>query len=119
MEIRLKRVYDTPGKSDGKRILVDRLWPRGLNKAKAGLDFWARDVSPSHELRKWYNHDPARWDAFRRRYFAELDASPEALQELLKAMGGGAVTFLFSSKEPTINNAAALKEYVEAKKKNG
>lgn len=119
MAIRLKRVYDPPEKSDGKRILVDRLWPRGLTKAKAGLDFRARDVSPSHDLRQWYNHDPAKWEAFRRRYFAELDASPEALRELLTAMGDGAVTFLFSSKEPAINNAAALKENLEAKKRGG
>ena len=117
MEIRLKRVYNLPEKSDGKRILVDRLWPRGLTKEKARLDFWAKEISPSNELRQWYSHDPAKWDEFRQRYFTELDASPLAYAELLQAMGHGPVTFLFSSKEPTINNAAALTEYVEAKKK--
>ncbi len=113
MHIRMKRVYEVPEATDGKRILVDRLWPRGLTKEKAALDFWAKEISPSNELRKWYGHDPAKWDEFRARYFAELDGVPEGVRQLREAMGTGTVTFLYSSKEPTINNAAALKEYVE------
>ncbi|HEY7681835.1 MAG TPA: DUF488 family protein [Gemmatimonadales bacterium] len=114
MQIRTKRVYDRADKSDGRRILVDRLWPRGLSKAVAKVDFWARGVAPSNELRRWYQHNPAKWDEFRKRYFAELDAVPEALAELRPYLKRGAVTLLFGSKEPRLNNATALQEYLES-----
>ena len=113
MRIRIQRVYEPPTPSDGRRILVDRLWPRGLSKADAKIDYWAKATAPSNELRKWYGHDPDKWPEFKSRYFAELDANPDGVAEFLGVMGEGAVTFLFSSKERRLNNAFALKEYVE------
>ncbi|HYD79053.1 MAG TPA: DUF488 family protein [Paucimonas sp.] len=113
--IKIKRVYDAPAASDGKRILVDRLWPRGIAKAQADIAHWAKSISPSNELRKWYGHDPEKWEEFRLRYFAELDANPDGMRELLAHLDTRAATFLFSSKELLINNAAALKDYVEAR----
>jgi uncharacterized protein YeaO (DUF488 family) len=107
--IRVKRVYDAPAPEDGRRILVDRLWPRGLTKEKAKIDYWAKDVSPSNELRKWYGHDPAKWGEFRKRYYAELDRNESGIEALIEAMGKGPVSFLYSSTERTINNAEALK----------
>lgn len=111
-QIRIKRIYQSAESSDGRRILIDRLWPRGLSKAEAKIDFWARSVAPSHELRRWYQHDPVKWDEFRRRYFAELEGLAAEMETLLEQMGQGVVTFLFSSKEERLNNAAALAEYV-------
>ena len=111
--LKLKRIYAPPAKSDGYRILVDRLWPRGLSKQKARVDSWLQDIAPSTALRKWYGHDPARWAEFRRRYAKELKAQSEAVKELkalLKAHP--AVTLLFSSKEEKLNNAVALKAYL-------
>ena len=115
MGIRIKRVYDDPEEADGYRILVDRLWARGVSKERAQIDYWAKDIAPSTELRHWYRHDPDRWPEFKRRYFAELGANPEAIEALLKQMPGGTVTFLFSSKEQRLNNAHALKEYIDSK----
>jgi uncharacterized protein YeaO (DUF488 family) len=111
--IRIKRVYEAPGPDDGRRILVDRLWPRGLTKEKAKIDYWAKDVAPSNELRKWYGHDPAKWDEFRKRYSAELAKNAAAVDALILAMGRGPVSFVYSSTERTINNAEALKLYLE------
>ena len=113
--IRIKRVYDEPGKEDGRRILVDRLWPRGLTKEKAKIDYWAKDIAPSNDLRKWYGHDPAKWNEFRKRYFAELNLNAESVKALTEAMGKGPVSFVYSSTERTINNAEALKLYLERK----
>jgi uncharacterized protein YeaO (DUF488 family) len=115
-KIGIKRVYDEPAPGDGKRILVDRLWPRGLTKEKAKIDYWAKDISPSNELRKWYGHDPAKWDEFRKRYFAELGKNAVAVEALTEAMGKDPVSFVYSSTERTINNAEALKLYLERKK---
>ena len=112
MVIRIKRVYDKQAKSDGRRILVDRLWPRGLTKADASVDFWARVVAPSHQLRRWYQHAAEKWPEFRRRYFAELDANPTGVAELRTQLGRGPVTLLFGSKETRLNNATALAEYL-------
>ncbi len=112
MEIRIKRVYAEPDAGDGTRILVDRLWPRGLTKEAARIDLWAKDVSPSNELRRWYGHDPGKWEEFKRRYFAELAARPDAVSALMQHLGKGPVTFVFGSKETDLNNAVALKEYV-------
>lgn len=113
--IKIKRVYDAPAASDGKRILVDRLWPRGIAKADAKIDFWAKGVSPSNDLRKWYSHAPEKWEEFRERYFAELDANPDSVRELLEQLDAHTVTFLFGSKELRINNAVALKDFVHAR----
>jgi uncharacterized protein YeaO (DUF488 family) len=110
--IHTKRIYDAASAADGRRILIDRLWPRGIRKEDARIDFWARDVAPSTALRRWYGHDPAKWDEFRRRYAAELDANPAGVAALRAAMGRGRVTFVFASKETRLNNAAALAEYV-------
>lgn len=114
MTIEIKCVYEKPMQTDGRRILVDRLWPRGLSKEDAKIDFWAREVSPTTELRRWYAHDPQRWSEFRSRYFEELDGNPEAVQELLGHVRMGTVTFVYSSKEQHLNNAVALKEYIES-----
>ena len=116
MKIHSRSVREKPARSDGRRILVDRLWPRGLSKERAAIDYWARDISPSTALRKWYNHDPAKWDEFRRRYFAELDDNAEGVTELRNQMGKGAVTLLFGSREARLNNATALIEYLKTRR---
>ena len=110
MAVKLKRVYLKPEKGDGCRILVDRLWPRGLSKRSAKVDHWLRDVAPSSGLRKWYGHDPARWAEFKRRYRAELKGEKDGLRELRALLRQHrTATLLFSSKEEKLNNAAALK----------
>lgn len=114
-EIQVKRVYDPPEAGDGQRVLVDRLWPRGLSKEKAGIHLWVRDLAPSNELRKWYQHDSAKWETFRARYFAELDRQPEAVTELIEASKGSVITLLFSSRELELNNAVALRDYLLGK----
>ena len=113
MAVKLKRIYLKPEKSDGCRILVDRLWPRGLSKSKAKVDHWSRDLAPSTALRKWYGHDPKRWAEFQRRYRKELKGEKDAVLELKTLLKQHrTVTFLFSSKEEKLNNAAALKAYL-------
>jgi uncharacterized protein YeaO (DUF488 family) len=113
MRLQLKRVYELPAKSDGIRILVDRLWPRGLSKAEAGIDFWAKDVAPTNELRHWYQHEQEKWPEFQRKYVTELQNNPEAVQELIAKIRNENATLLFSSKETSLNNAVVLKEYLE------
>lgn len=115
--IRTKRVRESPSKSDGDRFLAERLWPRGVKKAELKLDGWLKDVAPSTELRKWFNHDPKKWHEFLRRYEAELNSNPEAWQPILNAARKGTVTLLFSSHDPDHNNVVALKNYLEAKQK--
>ena len=112
MRIQIKRIYETPSAGDGQRILVDRLWPRGLSKDKAKVDHWAKSVSPSSELRTWYGHDPDKWEEFKRRYFKELDKNDSGVSELVRKIESRPATFLFSSKELRLNNAHALKEYL-------
>jgi uncharacterized protein YeaO (DUF488 family) len=114
MKLRTKRIYENPAPSDGRRILIDRLWPRGLSKSDAAIDVWIKDVAPSNELRRWYQHDPEKWPEFRKRYFSELDANPEQVAELREHLGTKTATLLFSSKETELNNATALKEYLES-----
>lgn len=114
MKVCTKRVYEGFDEADGRRILVDRLWPRGIAKADAKIDFWAKSIAPSNELRKWYGHDPDKWAEFRQRYFRELDANPDGLAELRSHLGSGRVTLLFSSKETRLNNATALRDYLES-----
>lgn len=114
--IQLKRVYDPEGSGDGVRFLVERLWPRGIKKENLRLDGWLKDVAPSTELRQWFSHDPAKWAGFQQKYFAELDAKPDALEPILKASAHGTVTLLFSSHDAVHNNAVALKAYIAAHK---
>jgi uncharacterized protein YeaO (DUF488 family) len=113
--IRLKRVYDKPAPDDGVRFLVERLWPRGIRKEDLPMDAWAKEAGPSTELRKWFAHDPAKWDEFQRRYFAELDTRPEAWEAVQRAAAHGTVTLLYSSHDAEHNNAVALGRYLEAK----
>ncbi len=118
--IALKRVYDDPSDSDGLRVLVDRLWPRGLTKAAARIDFWLRDLAPSNELRKWFHANPEHWKEFRQKYLAELHApaAEKALKQLYEALDRErSVTLLFASKQTEQNNATVLKEFVEGMKK--
>lgn len=111
--ILVKRVYAKPGRADGARFLVDYLWPRGVTKQVAELKGWLRDVAPSPELRKWFSHDPAKWEAFQTRYFAELDCNPEAWLGLLRAAETGPVTLVYAAEDTEHNNAVALKNYLE------
>jgi uncharacterized protein YeaO (DUF488 family) len=113
--IQLKRVYEKPEPHDGARFLVERLWPRGLHKADVQMDGWQKEAGPSDQLRKWFSHDPEKWTGFQRKYFAELDARPEAWDPILKAAEHGTLTLLYSSHDTEHNNAVALKRYVEAK----
>lgn len=113
MKFHVKRVYEEPARQDGTRILVDRVWPRGLSKEKAKVDHWLKDIAPSTELRKWFGHDPDKWDEFRERYFRELDDNPEAVDRLIAEAGDGTVTLVYSAKDETYNNAVALKAYLE------
>jgi uncharacterized protein YeaO (DUF488 family) len=115
MAFRIKRVYDNAEKDDGVRVLVDRLWPRGVSWEKARIDRWLKEISPSAELRTWYGHDPARWEEFKARYFRELDQHGEVIGELVEQAGAGAVTLLYASTEKRLNNAVALKEYLESR----
>ena len=110
--ISIKRVYEPAAESDGRRILIDRLWPRGVSKAAAQVGYWAKAVAPSTELRRWYRHDPEKWAEFRRRYAEELDANPDGLAELRTHLTDGPVTFVFGSKEERLNNAHALRQYL-------
>ena len=112
MSIQLKRAYDPVSESDGYRVLVDRLWPRGLSKERAHIDVWLKEISPSTELRKWYNHDPEKWDEFKKRYYRELDSHPEAVEQLRKIVSERPVTFVYGTRNETINHAVALKEYL-------
>jgi uncharacterized protein YeaO (DUF488 family) len=111
--IHLKRVYEPAEAADGTRYLVERLWPRGVKKSDLKLDGWMKDAAPTTELRKWFSHDPAKWDEFRRRYFEELTANPEAWQPIVEAARSGILTMLYSSHDAEHNNAVALKEFLE------
>lgn len=113
MGIRLKRVYEKPAKADGHRVLVDRLWPRGLTKQKARIDEWLKEIAPSAKLRKWFGHDPARWKEFKKRYAAELGAQRNQVEQLARESKKRTVTLLFGAKDTEHNNAVALKEYIE------
>jgi uncharacterized protein YeaO (DUF488 family) len=113
MPFKIKRAYEDAARGDGRRVLVDRIWPRGVSKAEAKIDQWRKEIAPSTALRKWFGHDPARWVEFKRRYFAELDAQSEALDELRKLAHGKTVTLVFGAKDTEHSQAAALKEYLE------
>ena len=111
--IQLKRVYDSAAKNDGARYLVERLWPRGVKKESLPVQAWLKEVAPSAELRKWFSHEPAKWPEFRRRYFEELKANPQAWQPLVAAARRGRVTLVYSSHDTEHNNAVALKEFLQ------
>ena len=111
--IHLKRAYEPPAKSDGLRILVERLWPRGLRKAKAAIELWLKAISPSPELREWYGHDPAKWPQFRKRYWSELKHQEDLLALLAHVVRNETVTFVYAASDQERNSARALKEYLE------
>ncbi|MGN6603029.1 MAG: DUF488 domain-containing protein [Ginsengibacter sp.] len=113
MSVTVKRIYEAAEKQDGFRILVDRLWPRGVSKEKAGIDLWLKEIAPSTELREWFNHDPAKWKEFQKKYNKELKANDEAVSILKKHMREGKVTLLYSAKDEAHNQAVALKEFIE------
>lgn len=112
--IRLKRAYDDPSNRDGLRILVERLWPRGVSKEKAAVDLWLKDLAPSTELRKWFSHDLGKWDEFRKRYKAELGRVGDLLVLLKHRTTEGPVTFVYAAHDEERNSAVVLKEYLEA-----
>lgn len=107
---RIKRVYELPDKHDGRRILVDRLWPRGLTKEKASIDLWLKDIAPSTELRKWFDHDPGRWEEFKERYLAELKGNSEQIQLLKQELDKGIVTLVYGAKDEEHNQAVVIQE---------
>ena len=110
--IRLKRAYEEPAERDGLRILVERLWPRGLSKERAAVDLWVKEVAPSPELRKWYGHDPVKWDEFKKRYWAELEANEDAVADLRRRIREEPVTFVYAARDEQRNSAAVLEEYL-------
>jgi uncharacterized protein YeaO (DUF488 family) len=111
--IRLKRAYEKPSPQDGPRILVERLWPRGLTKQKAAVDLWLKEISPSPELRKWYSHDPAKWTQFKQRYWKELRSNKKAVETLRHKTKEADVTFVYAARDEDHNSALALKEFLE------
>lgn len=111
-KLEVKRIYEPSESSDGYRVLVDRVWPRGLSKQNADIDLWLKDVAPSTELRQWFGHQPRRWDAFRRRYFDELDEMPETLAVIQDKLRKGNVTLVYSARDEAHNQAVALREYL-------
>jgi uncharacterized protein YeaO (DUF488 family) len=113
MQIELKRAYDPPAPGDGRRVLVDRIWPRGIARDDLRIDAWLKELAPSPELRKWFGHDPERWQEFKARYARELDERPDALAQLVEMAKAGRVTLLFGAKDTEHNNAVALKDYLE------
>ncbi len=115
-DIRIKRIYERPARSDGTRILVDRLWPRGMTRDGAHVNAWIKEVAPSNVLRRWYQHDPEKWGEFRARYVAELRQNP-AVAELREAMAASkSVTLLFAAKDPLHNNAIVLRDFLRARR---
>lgn len=111
--IRIKRAYEPPARADGVRILVERLWPRGVSKERAALDLWMKEIAPSPELRTWFAHDPAKWPEFERRYWKELRGNPDAVAALRAGMGRGVVTFVYAARDEEHNGAVALRAFLE------
>ena len=115
--IRLKRAYEAPEPTDGARFLVDRLWPRGIQKSALEIEAWPKEVAPSVVLRRWFGHDPKRWPEFERRYFAELEGNESAWRQIADAAGRGPVTLVYAARDPEHNNAVVLRRYLEGKLK--
>ena len=111
--IQIRRIYEPPGDNEGHMVFIDRLWPRGLKKEQVRFDVWLKDLAPSTELRKWFGHDPAKWEEFKSRYFHELEEHPRAIADLVAEASAGTVTLLFGAKAARFSNATALKEYLE------
>ncbi len=111
--LKLKRVYENSERSDGARFLVERLWPRGMKKAQLKLDAWLKDVAPSDSLRRWFGHDPLKWNEFQKKYRVELSDNPDAWKPILEAAKRGNVTLLYSSRDREHNNALVLKSFLE------
>ena len=109
----LKRAYEEPSRGDGLRILVERLWPRGLRKERAAVDVWLKDIAPSPELRRWFGHDPARWEEFQKRYWAELEQKPAVVDELRQKGRQGTVTLVYAARDEQHNGALALYEFLQ------
>ncbi len=114
MNIQLKRAYDRPSQTDGKRILVDSIWPRGLSREKAKIDLWLKDIAPSKELRKWFGHDPNKWQGFQSSYFQELKNKLEQVNALIELIKQGPVTLVYAAKDTKYNNAVALKIFLQS-----
>lgn len=110
----VRRAYDDPGKTDGQRILIDRLWPRAVSKDDLQLDDWLKEIAPSDDLRKWFGHDVERWGEFRKRYLNELDSNREVVNDLLSRLEKGRVTLVYAAKDEEHNNAVVLQEYLQA-----
>jgi uncharacterized protein YeaO (DUF488 family) len=115
-KIKLKRAYDKPSSNDGYRILVDRIWPRGISKEAIKIDEWLKDIAPGTQLRKWFGHDPDKWSEFKKRYFEELKQKNEFLTEIRDHINHHTVTFVYSAKDDKFNNAVVLKQYIEKNK---
>lgn len=113
MNIRIKRIYENVESSDGYRVLVDRLWPRGIKKSDAVLDEWAKDLAPNRELRKWYGHDPEKWAEFEQRYWKELAENKDRIADLISRTKHDTITLLFAAKDIDHNNAKVLKQFIE------
>lgn len=116
MQIWLKRVYEEPGSRDGTRVLVDRLWPRGIRKEDTAVDLWLKEIAPSDELRKWFGHNPDKWEEFRKRYYCELNTGGrQAVKKLSGMVKEGRVTLVYAAKNKRFNNAVVIKDYIERK----
>jgi uncharacterized protein YeaO (DUF488 family) len=110
--IKIKRIYDPPAEDDGFRVLVDRLWPRGVKKEDAKIDLWAKEIAPTTELRKWFDHEPAKFDEFRIRYMKELDSHADTLKQIIDGAGSRAITFLYAARDAACNHALVLQDTV-------
>ena len=116
-KIKIKRAYDEPAETDGYRILVDRIWPRGISKAESKIDEWLKDIAPSKKLRTWFAHDPDKWEEFKKLYFEELNTNTDLVEKLIAEIKRHPVTLLYAAKDENCNNAVALKEYLEKQRK--
>lgn len=115
MDIQIRRAYEAPGRDEGYRILVDRVWPRGISKEDLEVDAWQKEIAPSTRLRQWFGHDPARWKEFQERYFAELAQKPDAVRDLVKRAREGRLTLVYGARDQEHNQAVALRRYLEAR----
>lgn len=115
LEVKVKRIYEPVEKSDGFRVLIDRLWPRGIKKEETNIDLWVKEIAPSNTLRRWFNHDPKKWLEFQKRYEQELKTKPELLELILEKAGKQIITLLYSAKDETHNNAQVLRNILQLK----
>ncbi len=118
MSIWLRRAYEEPTRNDGFRVLVDRVWPRGVSKDEIQVDAWKKELAPSTELRKWFNHDPEKWEEFKRRYFRELEENEDSWKNLYEKLRDGRITLVYGSKDEEHNNALVLKQFLEEKQES-